>query len=83
MELGWEYVRRLEISLEFDRDNGIDALMTGCPALLLTVVVVHIVSLRPYNIYFHSGARISEALRKSSYWRNYWAGIAESGDGKK
>lgn len=68
--------------MEFDTDSGIDALMTGCTALLLTVVVVHAVSLRPYNISPSSGAGSSEALGKSSYWSNYWGGIAESRHGK-
>lgn len=45
--MGVLLVRRLDISLEFDTDSGIDALMRGCTALLLTVVAVHAVSLRP------------------------------------
>lgn len=81
--MGILLVGRLEISLEFDTDNGMDALMTGCTALLLTVVGVHAVSLRPYYISPSSGAGSSEALGKSSLWSNYWVGIAESGDGTK
>lgn len=42
--MGVFLAKRLEFSLEFDRDNGIDVLMTGCTALLLTVVAVYAVS---------------------------------------
>lgn len=68
--------------MEFDTDNGMDALMAGCTALLLTVVVVHAVSLRPYiSPSFEAGS--SEILGESTYWNSYWARIAESGDGRK
>ena len=81
--MGVLLVRRLEVNLQFDTDNGIAVLMTGCIVLLLTVVVVHLTSLRPYNISPHSGAGSSQALGKPSYWSSCWVGIAESVDGRK
>lgn len=76
MRAGVLLVRRLELGLCFDADNGTDAVVTGRAAPPRTVAVVRWRSPRAFEVSPGGGAGGSQALWEAPNG-------AESGDGRK